>query len=136
MPPISRTPLPHEEASKLPLEQETTSKEPRFFNIPHRSPSPSEFGDEFGEEDYILSDLPGEIQRHLDEKGLEAFFVPPDGNCLFRALTFGPEWTKHELARVATSSYISGLKQSGNDLAIYFDDEQVEKIRQGFNEFD
>ena len=80
--------------------------------------------------------LPEKIIDFLAERGLEAYFVPPDGNCLFRALTFGPDWSKHDLARAATAAYIEGLKQNGNDLANVLDDNHVEKIREGVPQLD
>ena len=109
---------------------------PELFRIPHRSPTPSEFGTEYHEEDSYLPSLPEKIVEFLDERGLEAYFVPADGNCLFRALTFGPEWSKHDLARAATAAYIEGLKQDGNDLASILDDTHVEKIREGMHQID
>ena len=109
---------------------------PGWFRIPHRSPTPSEFGTEYHQEDYCLPQLPEEIVDFLDERGLEAYFVPADGNCLFRALTFGPDWSKHDLARTATAAYIEGLKQNGNDLANVLDDNHVEKIRESMCQID
>jgi hypothetical protein len=106
------------------------------FPVPHRSPSASVFGDEFHREDYVVARLPSNIQSYLDDRGLEAYFVPPDGNCLFRALTFGPEWSKHDLARAATAAYCGGLKQSDNVLAMLLDDAHVEKIRKGTPKMD
>lgn len=97
--------------------------------IPYRSPSASVFGDEYHAEDSIVFPLPKNIEEYLAERGLEAYFVPADGNCLFRALTFGPEWNKHDLARAATAAYLGGLKQSRNDLARVLDDDHIEKIR-------
>jgi hypothetical protein len=97
--------------------------------VPNRSPSASVFGDEYHVEDSIVAPLPKSIEEYLDERGLEAYFVPADGNCLFRALTFGPGWSKHDLARAATAAYLNGLKQSENDLAGVLDDDHIEKIR-------
>lgn len=101
------------------------------FRVPYKSPSPSEFGYEFHGNGHNLRLLPEEVEEYLDEKGLEAYFVSPDGNCLFRALTYGPEWSKHDLARLAAAAYIFGLKQERNDLSQVFDDEQAEMIRIG-----
>jgi hypothetical protein len=109
---------------------------PGLFRIPNRSPTPSEFGSEYHQEDSYLPQLPGKIVDFLNERGLEAYFVPADGNCLFRALTFGPDWSKHDLARAATAAYIEGLKQNGNDLASILDDYHVEKIREGMHQID
>lgn len=109
---------------------------PEWFRIPHRSPTSSEFGTEYHQEDCCLPQLPEEIVNFLDERGLEAYFVPADGNCLFRAITFGPDWSKHDLARAATAAYIEGLKQNGNDLANILDDNHVEKIREGMCQMD
>ncbi len=115
--------------SQLVSNQEPTF--PGWFRIPHRSPTPSEFGTEYRQEEFYVPHMPEKIVDFLTERGLEAYFVPPDGNCLFRALTFGPNWSKHDLARAATAAYIEGLKQNGNDLASVLDDNHVEKIRKG-----
>jgi hypothetical protein len=104
----------------------------QYLCVPHRSPSPSDFGDEYHQEDGLIFALPKNIVDYLDGEDLEAYAVPADGNCLFRALTFGPEWSKHDLARACTGSYIYGLKQEKNVLSGCADYEQVNKIMTGY----
>src|SRR2546423_11349262 len=82
-----------------------------------RSPTPSEFGAEFHDPDMTgVRVLTPEIYRYLDDRHLEAFAVPNDGNCLFRALTFGPQVSKHDLARKGDAGYLDALKQNSNPL--------------------
>ena len=85
----------------------------------------------YGEDELKVAKLPSHIQSYLDKLGLEAYYVPGDGNCLYRAVTFGPEWSPHQLARQMTAAYLNGIKQVGNDLACTVTDDQVEKIREG-----
>lgn len=100
--------------------------------VPFRSPAQSEFGgDEYHAEDSLVPPLPKHVHAYLDQLGLEAYFVPADGNCLYRALTFGPRWDQHRLARAATAAYLRGLKQDKNDLASLITDDQIEEIRSG-----
>lgn len=111
---------------------------PIYLNVPYSSPTPSEFGDDYHKQDCVVSDLPGNIVKYLDAHGLEAYFVPADGNCLFRALTFGPEWSKHDLARAATALYLDGLfkeknadRKNRNDITDLMDVAQIKKIAKG-----
>jgi hypothetical protein len=145
MPPIPQTP-PSQKQKDLPsnvvksFKRDLEGPEPSAIDdsnaaytgaiyVPYQSPSASVFGDEYRVEDSIVASLPKNVEEYLNERGLEAYFVPADGNCLFRALTFGPGWSKHDLARVATAAYLSGLKQGENDLAGMLDDDHIEDIR-------
>jgi|SRR5277367_1730740 hypothetical protein len=90
---------------------------PGYILVPYRSPSPSEFGDNGDEKYGLVKELPENILKYLDDHDLEAHYVVADGNCLYRALTYGPEWTKHGLARMGETAYLRGVKQSDNFLA-------------------
>jgi hypothetical protein len=100
-------------------------------HISRRPRSVSAFDNGHKEREFVIPRLPPNIQSYLDKKELEAFFVPADGNCLYRAVTFGPEWSPHRLGRGITAAYLDALRQSGNDLAQVVDDAQVEQIRRG-----
>jgi hypothetical protein len=107
----------------------------RLICIPSRSPAKSEFGDEYRKDDYTWARLPQYVQDYLDERGLEAYYVAPDGNCLYRALTFGPQWSKHHAARLGTAAYMNGLSQKDNFLTMALDDEKIAGIREGILSF-
>jgi hypothetical protein len=103
-----------------------------ILDVPHRSPAASEFGDEYHEEGTLVVDLPKKIVDYLDARNFEAYYVAADGNCLYRALTFGPEWSKHDLARTLTGSYLEGvLKGAGNVLSWTANEDQIKSIRKG-----
>jgi hypothetical protein len=96
-----------------------------------RSPTPSEFGPEFHDPDMTrVSVLTPEIYQYLDNRGLEAFAVPNDGNCLYRALTFGPQVSKHDLARKGDAGYLTALQYHSNPLG-YLSAEELDDIRRG-----
>ncbi len=96
-----------------------------------RSPTPSEFGAEFHDPEMTgVRVLTPEIYRYLDDRHLEAFAVPNDGNCLFRALTFGPQISKHDLARKGDAGYLDALKQKSNPLDGLLA-EELDEIRAG-----
>lgn len=103
-----------------------------ILDVPRRSPAASEFGDEYHEEHTLVLDLPKKIVDYLDARNLEAYYVAADGNCLYRALTFGPEWSKHDLARTLTGSYLEGVqKGAGNVLSWTANEDQIKSIRKG-----
>lgn len=135
MPPVAKNPAFKSKSKATDTAPNKDLNEDDYFltsvRVPNRSPARSEFGDEYRQEDVLAPFLPKHIQAYLRQNGLEAFLVPADGNCLYRALTFGPEWNRHRMARGATAGYLSGLKQDANILAMLLTDDQVEEIRQG-----
>ena len=104
---------------------------PGFVRVPYRSPSASVFGEDDGEEYGIVQEPPRNIQTYLGEHGWEVHYVLADGNCLWRALTYGPHFTKHDLARQADAAYLRGLKQKDNILSTLLSKEEVEEIGTG-----
>lgn len=99
-------------------------------DVPLRSPTPSEFGDEYSQGTSKVELLPPEVYKFLDEKGLEAYAVPGDGNCLYRAATLGPGESKHALARLATATRLGALREDSNPLD-FVTDSQLNSIREG-----
>ena len=96
-----------------------------------RSPTPSEFGAEFHDPEMRqIQVLPDEVYQYLDDRGLEAYGVASDGNCLYRALTFGPQVSKHDLARKGDAGYLTAL-QHGNNALDYLNNQQLDEIRMG-----
>ena len=57
----------------------------------------------------------------------------PGWNCLYRALTFGPQWSKHHAARLGTAAYMNGLTQKDNFLTMALDNEKIAGIREGMS---
>jgi hypothetical protein len=115
----------------LPEVASTTPQSPqrgtRLIKVQFHSPPPSQFGPEYVHEPVDVRELPSKIHRYLDTQNLEAFYVPPDGNCLYRAATFGPEWTKHDLSRLGLAGYLSG-PHPDNELRSFVTDEDIEEM--------
>jgi hypothetical protein len=103
--------------------------------VPDSSPAKSDFGDEYHKDEHEWNILPQNVQDTLDQRGLEAYYVAPDGNCLYRALTFGPQWSKHHAARLGTAAYMNGLMQEDNFLTVALDDEKIASVREGILSF-
>jgi len=101
---------------------------PSYIEISGQSPTPSEFGDEHRKE-WNIEILPNMIQDYLEENKLEAYFVTPDGNCLFRAVSFHPKFNKALLSRQGAAGYIEGGKQTENALFDMVTDDQLRKIQ-------
>ena len=98
--------------------------------VPQQSPTRSVFEDNGEEWGYAL-ELPNDILKYLESRNWEAFYVPPDGNCLYRALTYGPEFTAHGGGRDSTGAYLSGMKQKDNVLAHTVTHEEIKEIQTG-----
>jgi len=111
-------------------------KLPGLVPVPYRSPSPSDLGDNDGEEWGVARELPENILKYLDDHNWEAHYVVADGNCLYRALTYGPEWTRHDLARQGVAAHVAGLKQSNNVLGEFVGDDEVKEIEKGLLIYD
>lgn len=107
----------------------SSPKLPGLVPVSYRSPLPSDLGDNDGKE--WPRELPENILKYLDEHNWEAHYVVADGNCLYRALTYGPEWTKHDLARQGVAAHVGGLKQSNNVLGVLVEDHEVKEIAKG-----
>jgi hypothetical protein len=137
MPPIPEAPG----SQRLPLQREGPvpipfQPSPPGVFAPRRSPAGSDFGEGYHrEDDTWVASLPPEVQDYLDRNGLEAHYVPADGNCLYRSLMFGPQWSKHHAARLATAGYMSGLRQNGNGLANAVDEEAIAYLRRSLLSF-
>lgn len=112
------------------LRKDIFKRQVKYVSIPYRSPTPSEFGEEFTRGSCQVSELPTEVYKFLDERGLDAFAVPTDGNCLYHAITHGPAGSKHDIARKGTAGYITALREDNNVLD-YLDDEQLDEMRTG-----
>jgi hypothetical protein len=137
MPPIPEVPgsqrLPLQREGPVPIPFEPSSAG-NFASC--RSPAGSDFGEEYQHEtDTWVGSLPPDVHDYLDRNGLEAHYVPADGNCLYRALTFGPQWSKHHAARLATAGYMSGLRQNGNGLANAVDEDGIAYLRRSLLSF-
>jgi len=104
-------------------------KLPGLVPVSYRSPSPSDFGANDGKQ--WPRELPENILKYLDDHNWEAHYVVADGNCLYRALTYGPEWSKHDLARQGVVAHVAGLKQSNNYLGVLVKDNEVKEIAIG-----
>ena len=101
---------------------------PSYIEIPGKSPTASEFGYEQRKE-WNIEILPNMIQDYMEENKLEAYFVKPDGNCLFRAVSFHPKFNKALLSRQGAAGYIEGGKQTENALFDMVTDDQLRKIQ-------
>ena len=96
------------------------------------SPRPSEFGHEFKSKEFgSCSPLPKHILQFLDKNELKPFYVAADGNCFYRAATFGPNFSKHDLLRVAVARALTGSSSRLNLLGETVSAEQVEDIATG-----
>jgi len=96
------------------------------------SPSPSEFGQEFKSNEFgSCNPLPKHILQFLDKNELKPFYVAADGNCFYRAATFGPNFSKHDLLRVAVARALTGSSSRLNLLGETVSAEQVEDIATG-----
>lgn len=104
---------------------------PGYVAVPYKSPSPSVFGNDDSEEYGFAAEPPENIRRYLDDHNWEVHYVVPDGNCLYRALTYGPESTRHGHARDSTGAILDGIKQPGNILGTMVTKDEIEEIRTG-----
>jgi hypothetical protein len=96
--------------------------------VAYRSPTPSDFGEETDRRPLYVDVLPPEVYQYLDDRNLDAYAVPTDGNCLYRALLHGPKGSKHDLVRQGTAGYLEALRENNNVLS-YLNDGQTEEIR-------
>jgi hypothetical protein len=140
MPPIPQTQSPQQlslqggEPFPSPLVKRTSSNigtDSGRIAVLESSPAHSDFGDEYHKKEDKLRPLPQDVHDMLDQRGLEAYYVAPDGNCLYRALTFGPQWSKHHAARLGTAAYMNGLAQNDNFLTMALDDKKIASVRKG-----
>jgi hypothetical protein len=98
--------------------------------IPDRSPTSSDFGTvRRSNLRWEVRKLPTGILDYLEEEKLEAYFVRGDGNCLYHAVTFHPQFTKSLLARNAAAAMIDGTHQNSHILKQMVDGEQLQKIQ-------
>lgn len=106
---------------------------PQNVLIPGRSPTPSEFGSEFGADaieqtktHFLVGTLPYHIQEYMHKKSLEAYFVRTDGDCLFSAVTFDPEFKKKDLTRQGMAGFVEGIFHPNHDLSNLVSEGQLE----------
>ena len=99
-------------------------------NIPAAldSPGPSEFGEEYEQGFGTSASLPKHLIDFLERQELEAYYVPGDGNCFYRAVTFGPEFSKHDLLRLGLAADLGSLKTSRNVLGPALSWDQIQRI--------
>ena len=109
-------------------ESDTGSNILSYIQISGQSPTISEFGDEHPNQ-WNIEILPDAIQNYLEENKLEAYFVKPDGNCLFHAVSFHPKFNKALLTRLGAAGYIEGGKQTENPLFDMVTHDQLRQIR-------
>jgi hypothetical protein len=116
------------ELYRIKRDQETQLED--LISIPDRSPTSSDFGT-VGRSNlwWHVKQLPPGILDYLEEGKLEAYFVKTDGNCLYHAVTFHPEFTKGHLGRSAAAALIDGTHQDYHILRAMVDGEQLQKIQ-------
>jgi hypothetical protein len=105
------------------------------ISVPYKSPTPSDFGEPqlgpHGNNVGATKLLPPDILEYLNNRELEAHLVCPDGNCLYRAITYGPKFPSHRVARLAAAGYIDGILDPGENSVLRPTKEDENWIRKG-----
>jgi len=99
------------------------------------SPTPSEFGEGFKQGSGTAAPLPKHIVDFLETQDLEAFYVPGDGNCFYRAATFGPRFSKHDVLRLAVAAHLGSAKMPGNVIGSLLDWNQIQKVSESMHPY-